>query len=91
MVPVAEWALKQDYEFFKQVKPLDSDIRGDVVLLFGVAAATIVYFSTFDSPLKRTMADSEDDDSESTIGLTLDDVSSNIITSEKMNARDLVS
>lgn len=59
MVPVAEWALNQDYEFFKQIRPLDSDIRGDVVLLFGVAAVTILYFSSFDAPLKRTMADAE--------------------------------
>jgi FLVCR family feline leukemia virus subgroup C receptor-related protein len=60
MVPVAEWALKQDYEFFKQIRPLDSDVRGDVVLLFTVAAVTIVYFSTFDAPLRRTEADGEE-------------------------------
>jgi MFS family permease len=60
MVPVAEWALNQDYEFFKQIRPLDSDIRGDVLLLFAVAAVTIVYFSSFDAPLRRTLADSED-------------------------------
>lgn len=61
MVPVAEWALKQDYEFFKQIRPLDSDIRGDVLLLFTVAAVTIVYFSTFDAPLRRTEADGEEE------------------------------
>lgn len=60
MVPVAEWALNQDYEFFKQIRPLDSDIRGDVLLLFAVAAVTILYFSSFDAPLMRTMADSEE-------------------------------
>ncbi|KAL7506981.1 hypothetical protein ACHAXN_008004 [Cyclotella atomus] len=60
MVPVAEWALNQDYEFFKQIRPLDSDIRGDVLLLFTVAAVTIVYFSSFDAPLRRTLADSEE-------------------------------
>lgn len=57
MVPVAEWALNQDYEFFRKIRPLDSDIRGDVLLLFTVAAVTIVYFNTFDAPLRRTMAD----------------------------------
>ncbi|KAL9185111.1 hypothetical protein ACHAXT_002888 [Thalassiosira profunda] len=62
MVPVAEWALNQDYEFFRQIRPLDSDVRGDVLLLFTVAAVTIVYFSTFDAPLRRTMADEEADD-----------------------------
>lgn len=61
MVPVAEWALNQDYEFFKMIRPLDSDVRGDVLLLFAVAAVTIVYFSTFDAPLRRTMADGEEE------------------------------
>ena len=60
MVPVAEWALNQDYEFFRKIKPLDFDIRGDVVLLFTVAAVTIVYFNTFDAPLRRTMADGDE-------------------------------
>mmetsp|Transcript_32135 Transcript_32135/g.64019 ORF Transcript_32135/g.64019 Transcript_32135/m.64019 type:complete len:414 (+) Transcript_32135:2-1243(+) len=57
MVPVAEWALNQDYEFFRKVRPLDMDVRGDAVLLFTVAAVTILYFTTFDAPLRRTMAD----------------------------------
>jgi len=57
MVPVAEWALNLDWEFFKNIRPLDSDVRGDVLLLFTVALVTIVYFSTFDAPLRRTMAD----------------------------------
>ncbi|KAL7539912.1 hypothetical protein ACHAXR_009702, partial [Thalassiosira sp. AJA248-18] len=57
MVPVAEWALHQDYEFFKRIRPLDMDVRGDVLLLFAVAAVTIVYFNTFDAPLRRSMAD----------------------------------
>ncbi|KAL7551215.1 hypothetical protein ACHAWF_016255 [Thalassiosira exigua] len=60
MVPVAEWALNQDYEFFKKIRPLDMDIRGDVVLLFTVALVTILYFNTFDAPLRRTMADGEE-------------------------------
>merc|ERR1711957_128697 len=59
MLPVAEWALNQDYEFFKKIRFLDSDIRGDVILLFTVAAVTLVYFSTFDAPLRRTMAEEE--------------------------------
>ena len=64
MVPVAEWALHQDYEFFRQIRPLDLDIRGDVMLMFGLAAVTIVYFTTFDAPLRRTMADDGIDDTE---------------------------
>ena len=59
MVPVAEWALNQDYEFLKSIKPLDFDVRGDVLLLFTVAAVTIVYFSTFDAPLRRSQADND--------------------------------
>lgn len=62
MVPVAEWALNQDYEFFKKIRILDSDIRGDVILLFTVAAVTIVYFNTFDAPLRRTMSEEEAED-----------------------------
>lgn len=70
MVPVAEWALEQDFEFFRKIKPLDFDIRGDVLLLFAVAAVTIVYFNTFDAPLRRTMADGEE--GEGSESLTID-------------------
>ena len=55
VIPVAEWALNQDYEFFEKIGPLDMDIRGDALLLFAVAAVTIVYFSKFNAPLRRTM------------------------------------
>jgi len=64
MVPVAEWALNQDYEFLKSIKPLDFDIRGDVLLLFSVAAVTIVYFSTFNAPLRRTLSEEDACESE---------------------------
>lgn len=67
MVPVAEWALNQDYEFFKQIRPLDSDIRGDLLLLFTIAAVTLVYFTTFDAPLMRTEADNEEGDDSSVV------------------------
>jgi predicted MFS family arabinose efflux permease len=62
MVPVAEWALHQDYEFFGKIRTLDMDIRGDALLMFALAAATIVYFNTFDAPLRRTMADGEEEE-----------------------------
>jgi len=62
MVPVAEWALNLDWEFFKNIRPLDSDVRGDVLLLFTVALVTIVYFSTFDAPLRRTLADGAEEE-----------------------------
>jgi hypothetical protein len=60
MVPVAEWAWNQDYEFFYQTQPLNSDIRRDVLLLFAVTAVTMDYFSFFVAPLRRTLADSEE-------------------------------
>jgi len=81
MVPVAEWALNQDYEFFKRIRPLDSDIRGDVLLLFTVAAVTIVYFNTFDAPLRRTMAEEEGEGEGSSTGAI--DVSSLVLEGEK--------
>jgi MFS family permease len=61
MVPVAEWALNQDFEFFRTIRILDSDIRGDAILMFVVAAITFVYFNSFDAPLNRTMADEENE------------------------------
>jgi len=57
LVPVAEFAAKQDYELLHGVPALESDIRGDVLLLVGVALATLGYFSGFDAPLARTNAD----------------------------------
>ena len=69
MVPVAEWALHQDFEFFRKIRPLDMDIRGDVILMFALAADTIVYFTTFDAPLRRTIADGESE-MEETAGLS---------------------
>lgn len=72
MVPVAEWALHQDYEFFDKIRPLDLDVRGDVLLLFTVAAVTIVYFNTFDAPLRRTMAEGEAENAESSQSTVID-------------------
>ena len=46
------------------------DIRGDVILMFALAAATIVYFTTFDAPLRRTIAYGESE-MEETAGLSL--------------------
>mmetsp|Transcript_9125 Transcript_9125/g.13510 ORF Transcript_9125/g.13510 Transcript_9125/m.13510 type:complete len:600 (+) Transcript_9125:255-2054(+) len=61
LVPVAEKLARQDYEIFSSLKLLDSDVRGDVVLLVGIAMMTYVYFSGFDAPLRRTIADCGDD------------------------------
>ena len=62
LVPIAELAAEDDFEFFKNTPILDSDIRGDVVLLVIIAAITYAFFSGFDAPLKRTLADCGDDD-----------------------------
>ena len=64
LVPLAERAAKADYQILPRAPLLESDIRGDVVLLVGLACVTYVFFSSVDAPLRRTMADeksSEDD------------------------------
>jgi len=55
LVPIAEHAANADYEMFNP--PLESDIRGDVVLLTVIAAITYISFTFFDAPLRRTEAD----------------------------------
>jgi len=70
LVPVAELALKQDYQLFRGVPGLESDIRGDVVMLVVIAAVTYWYFSGFDAPLKRTEADCGDDGTCAVLALT---------------------
>lgn len=57
LVPLVEIAARQDYELLPQNPSLASDIRGDVVLLLTLTTVTYFYFSNFDSPLKRTIAD----------------------------------
>mmetsp|Transcript_14363 Transcript_14363/g.17318 ORF Transcript_14363/g.17318 Transcript_14363/m.17318 type:complete len:153 (+) Transcript_14363:2-460(+) len=60
LVPVAEYASRLDPELFPKNPMLDSDIRGDVILLITISVMTFAYFSGFDSPLKRSMADCAD-------------------------------
>ena len=57
LVPVAELLAKRDYPLLRGVPLLESDVRGDVLLLVGLALMTLVYFSSFDAPLARSMAD----------------------------------
>mmetsp|Transcript_12118 Transcript_12118/g.20110 ORF Transcript_12118/g.20110 Transcript_12118/m.20110 type:complete len:303 (-) Transcript_12118:72-980(-) len=57
LVPVAEMAAHRDYQILPAYPEFASDIRGDVVLLTVIAALTYFYFSSFDAPLRRTMAD----------------------------------
>ena len=57
LVPVADLLAKRDFTLFGGVPLLESDIRGDCLMLFGLAMLTIAYFSSFDAPLLRSMAD----------------------------------
>ena len=62
LIPIAELASEKDYQMLKGIPFLESDIRGDVILLTVIAMITLGYFSNFDAPLKRTQADSEGED-----------------------------
>jgi MFS family permease len=88
MVPVAEWAMNQDYEFFRKIRILDSDIRGDAILMFAVAAITLVYFNSFDAPLSRTMADGDNENMD-LLPTTVIDVSSSLVVQQD-NERSMV-
>jgi hypothetical protein len=59
LVPLAAVAAEQDYELFPSQRIFESDVRGDVLLMAFVATATLIYFSGFDAPLKRTIADAD--------------------------------
>ena len=62
LIPIAEMASEKDYTLLPGVPGLESDIRGDVVLLIVLAAMTLAYFSSFDAPLARTLADEAGED-----------------------------
>jgi FLVCR family feline leukemia virus subgroup C receptor-related protein len=62
LIPIAEAASENDYTLLRGVPGLESDIRGDVVLLIGVAFVTLAFFSGFDAPLARTIADETSDE-----------------------------
>lgn len=59
LVPLAEIGARQDYQLLPNSPNLASDIRGDVVLLAAIAIITSFYFSSFDAPLRRTLADEQ--------------------------------
>ena len=69
LVPLAELLAKRDYSLLPGVPLLESDVRGDVLLLVGLALVTLAYFSTFDAPLARSMADTASDDEEEIVAL----------------------
>ena len=60
LVPLAAFAMKRDFELFPKMA-LESDIRGDVIILCAIAAVTGAIYSTFGTPLKRSLLDCESD------------------------------
>lgn len=64
LIPLAEWASEKDYTLLPGVPGLESDIRGDVVLLIVLALITLGYFSNFDAPLLRSLADEDGEEKE---------------------------
>ena len=59
LVPVAGRAAKLDYTLLPNVPFLESDIRGDVILMMLVTILTYVYYCGFNAPLRRSMADGD--------------------------------
>ena len=59
LVPVAGRAAKLDYTLLPNVPFLESDIRGDVILMLGLGLGTIMYYCGFNAPLRRSMADGD--------------------------------
>jgi FLVCR family feline leukemia virus subgroup C receptor-related protein len=60
LVPIVEMASRNDFVLFDNNPILEGDMRGDVLLLIGITILTIGFFNSFDSPLLRTIADTED-------------------------------
>ena len=59
LVPVAGRAAKLGYTLLPNVPFLESDIRGDVILMLGLGSGTIMYYCGFNAPLRRSMADGD--------------------------------
>lgn len=57
IIPLAERAAKLDIQILPKNPILASDIRGDVILMITVTLMTYCFFSGFDAPLRRTLAD----------------------------------
>ena len=60
LIPLAEFLSKRDFNLLSGVPFLESDIRGDSLLMVGLALMTLTYFNTFDAPLARTLADTSE-------------------------------
>lgn len=89
LVPVAEMAAEKDYQLLPGSPELASDIRGDVVLLTVIAGLTYVYFSFFDAPLRRSMADEEaEGGGESVEAVTANGAAATILKSLPMSEKE---
>ena len=94
LIPIAEFASEKDFTLLRNVPGLESDVRGDVILLVAIAMITFAYFSGFDAPLKRSMADegneSEDEsvvlDVEATDAVVMDGIPSDMKEAEAVKA-----
>jgi FLVCR family feline leukemia virus subgroup C receptor-related protein len=84
LVPIVEIASRQDYQILPGIPKLSSDIRGDVVMLMIMTLVTSSYFSTFNSQLRRSMAD--DEDADAALDLTITEK-----TNIKINSKSSIS
>lgn len=86
LIPIAEAASESDYTLLRGVPGLESDIRGDVVLLIGLAFVTLAFFSGFDAPLSRTIADESADEQTLDADVILDEATEDSVLPEKTSA-----
>lgn len=85
LVPIIEVASRQDFQILPTFPALASDIRGDVLMLIIMTVIVYSYFGSFDSPLKRSMADDE------SFELNADVPTSGSMNTESANARKKIS
>jgi len=60
LVPLASRASQKDFDLLLRFPAIASDIRGDILLLIILTLLTLWYFSGFNAPLRRTIADRND-------------------------------
>ena len=57
LIPLAQRAARVDYQLLPNVPFLESDIRGDVILLMAILFVTYCFFLGFNAVLKRSITD----------------------------------
>jgi hypothetical protein len=90
LIPLAEIAAEKDFKLLGDVPALESDMHGDIILMFAIAWLTLGYFSKFDAPLRRTEADEEKDE-ENYQGITDDLLTGTEATTEDSTISEVVS